>query len=203
MELDDLKSIWKQDKPGFQPKQEEEIASMIKGRSNSIISKLKRSVWFELIFTIVCGVVLGVYALSLESGALMWTIVSLIVLFVSYLFYYVKKIILLNKFDSSSENLKNSLQHLFDRLAAYLNFYKKSYAILYPVYFCLGLLFGALESGIDDFFHRLSQPKIILYLVGLAGIFFFCTIWLTNWYLKKLYGNHLYKLKELLNELKG
>lgn len=203
MELDDLKSIWKQDKPGFEPKKEEEIASMIKGRSNSIISKLKRSVWFELIFTIICGVGLGICALLLERGALMWTIISLIVLFVSYLFYYVKKIILLNQFDSSSENLKNSLQHLFDRLTTYLNFYKRSYAILYPVYFCLGLLFGAMERGLDDFLHHISQPKTILYLAVLAGLFFACTIWITNWYLKKLYGNHLVKLKELLNELQS
>jgi hypothetical protein len=203
MELDDLKSIWKQDKSGFEPKKEEEIASMLKGRSKSIISKLKRSVWFELIFTIICGVGLGICALMLESGALMWTIISLIVLFVSYLFYYVKKIILLNQFDSSSENLKNSLQHLFDRLTTYLNFYKRSYAILYPVYFCLGILFGAIERGLGDFLHHISQPKTILYLVVLAGVFFVCTIWITNWYLKKLYGNHLDKLQELLNELQG
>jgi len=203
MELDDLKSIWKQDKRGFEPVKEEEIASMIKGRSNSIISKLKRSVWFELIFTIVCGVGLAIVALMLESGALMWTIISLLVLFVSYLFYYVKKIILLNQFDSSKENLRNSLQHLLDRLTTYLNFYKKSYAILYPVYFCLGLLFGALERGIDDFLNRLSQPKTIIYLILLSGIFFVCTVIITNWYLKKLYGNHLDKLKELLKELKS
>ena len=203
MELDDLKSIWKQDKPGFEPKKEEEIASMIKGRSNSIISKLKRSVWFELIFTIVCGVALGICALMLESGALMWTIISLIILFVSYLFYYVKKIMLLNRFDSSKENLKNSLQHLLDRLTTYLTFYKRSYAILYPVYFCLGLLFGALEKGLDDFLNRISQPKTIIYLILLSGVFFICTVLITNWYLKKLYGNHMDKLKELLNELKG
>jgi uncharacterized membrane protein len=203
MELDDLKSIWKKDKSGFEPKHEAEIASMIEGRSNSIISKLKRSVWFELIFTIVCGVALGICALFLDRGALMWTIISLIVLFVSYLFYYVKKIILLNRFDSSQENLKNSLQHLLDRLTTYLTFYKRSYAILYPVYFCLGLLFGALEKGLDDFLLRLSQPKTILYLVLLAALFFLMTIWITNWYLKKLYGNHLEKLKELLKELQG
>jgi Ca2+/Na+ antiporter len=203
MELDDLKSIWKQDKPGFEPKREAEIASMIKGRSNSIISKLKRSVWFELIFTILCSVVLGIYALTLKNGALMWTIISLLVLFVSYLFYYVKKIILLNQFNPSTENLKSGLQNLLDRLITYLNFYKRSYAILYPVYFCLGLLYGAMEQGLDEFLQRLSQPKVIIYLVVLAAIFFFFTIWITNWYLRKLYGNHLEKLKELLNELQG
>lgn len=203
MELEDLKSIWKQQKPGLESKQEEEIASMLKGRSNSIIGKLKRSVWFELIFTIVCGIGLGIYALTLEGGALMWTIISLILLFTSYLFYYVKKIILLNQFDPSSENLKSNVQNLLERLTVYLNFYKKSYAVLYPVYFCLGLLFGALERGMDDFLYHISQPKTILILIVLAGLFFLCTIWITNWYLKKLYGNHLDKLKELLRELQG
>lgn len=202
MELDDLKSIWKTNQ-GFEPKHDEEIASMLRGRSNSIISKLKRSVWFELVFTIVCGIALGIYALTLESGALMWTIVSLLVLFVSYLFYYVKKIILLNQFDSSAENLKENLQHLLERLTIYLNFYKRSYAVLYPVYFILGLLFGALERGMDDFLHHISQPKTILYLTAIGAVFFFCTFWVTNWYLKKLYGNHIDKLKELLHELQG
>lgn len=201
MELDDLKSIWKQDKPPYEPKREEEIAAMIKGQSSSIIHKLKRSVWFELIFTIICGIALGIYALTLEPGALMWTLVSLIVLFISYLFYYVKKIILLNQFNSSTENLKDNLTHLLERLTTYLNFYKKSYAILYPVYFCLGLLFGAMERGMDNFILHVSQPKTILTLVALAVIFFLSTIWVTNWYLKKLYGNHLDKLKSLLNDL--
>lgn len=202
-ELDDLKLLWQQAKPGFEPKKEEEIALMIKGRSNSIISKLKRSVWFELIFTILCGVALGMYATTIQHGALMWTIVSLIVLFISYLFYYVKKIILLNQFDSSTENLKTSLEHLLKRLTTYLKFYKRSYAILYPVYFFLGLLFGALERGFDDFLKHVSQPKTIAYLIVLAGVFFVLTMIMTNWYLKKLYGNHLDKLKDLLQELQG
>jgi hypothetical protein len=133
----------------------------------------------------------------------MWTIISLILLFTSYLFYYVKKIILLNQFNPSTENLKNSLEHLLKRLRTYLTFYKRSYAILYPVYFCLGLMFGALDSGLDNFLQRLSQPKTIIFLVALSAIFFVCTIWVTNWYLRKLYGNHLDKLKELLEELKS
>jgi len=204
MELDDLKSIWKQNKAGFAPKKEEEIASMIKGRSNSIISKLKRSVWFELIFTIVCGVGLGIYALTLESGALMWTTISLLILFVSYLFYYVKKLILLNQFDPATENLKNGLHHLLERLTTYLKFYKRSFAILYPVYFCLGMLFGALEHGeMDIFLQKISQTKTLFYVILFAVLFFFCSVWLTNWYLKKLYGNHLNKLNELLKELEG
>jgi hypothetical protein len=130
-------------------------------------------------------------------------IISLIILFISYLFYYVKKIILLNQFDPSTETLKNNLQNLLDKLTTYLNFYKRSYAILYPVYFCLGLLFGLMERCHEDFMYQIRQPKTIYTLLALAAVFFLCTVWITNWYLKKLYGNHMDKLKKLLDDFEG
>jgi uncharacterized membrane protein len=201
MELEDLKSIWKK-QPPVESKQDEEIALMLQGKSKSIISKLKRSVWFELIFTIVCGIALGIYGLTIESGALMWTIVSLLVLLISYLFYYVKKLMLLNRFDPAG-NLKENLTQILDRLTTYLTFYKRSYAILYPVYFLLGLLFGAIERGLDDFIDHVTQPRTLLIVVGLGVTFFILSFWITNWYLKKLYGNNIEKLKSLLNDLEA
>jgi hypothetical protein len=201
MELEDLKSIWKK-QPLVESKQDEEIILMLQGQSKSIISKLKRSVWFELIFTIVCGIALGIYGLTIESGALMWTIVSLLVLLISYLFYYVKKLMLLNRFDPAG-NLKENLTQILDRLTTYLTFYKRSYAILYPVYFLLGLLFGAIERGVDDFINHVSEPRTMLILIGLGVTFFILSFWITNWYLKKLYGNNIEKLKSLLNDLEA
>ncbi len=203
MELEDLKQIWKSQEQGYEPKKESEIAFMLKGKSNSIIGQLKRNVWFELIFTIACSIALSVYTFTLESGAIMWTIISLLVLFAGYLFYYVKKLMLLGRFDASDENMKSSLQSLYEKLRVYISFYKKSYAILYPVYFCLGILFGALDTGMDGFLNRMKDPKTVLLLTVLTGCFFIFTFIATNFYLRKLYGNHLNKLKELLEELKG
>lgn len=202
-ELDNLKQIWKNHEPGYEPKKESEIAVMLQGKSNSIISKLKRNVWFELIFTIACSIVLAVYTLTLEAGALMWIIISLLVLFVAYLFYYVKKLMLLGRFDASDGNMKNNLEDLYKKLSAYISFYRKSYAILYPVYFFLGIFFGALDTGLDGFLARMQNPKTVVWLVVLTGVFFVFTFIVTNFYLKKLYGNHLAKLKELLNDLQG
>src|SRR5688572_19822912 len=129
MELEDLKSIWKNGEP-FRQKDEAEIASMLRGNSQSIVSKLKKSVWFELFITMAAGIALLVYALTLPSGALKWTSTSILVLLVAYSFYYVKKIMLLNRFDSSNENLHSSIKNLYDNLSGYLKFYKRSYAIL-------------------------------------------------------------------------
>lgn len=202
-ELEDLKQIWKSHKQGYEPKQESEIAIMLQGKSNSIIGKLKRNVWIELIFTIACSIGLGIYAVTLEAGAVMWTIISLLVLFVAYLIYYVKKLMLLGKFDSSDSNMRINLENLHEKLSVYVNFYRKSYSVLYPVYFFLGIFFGALDTGMDAFLIRMKEPKTIAFLAMMAGVFFVATFLATNFYLKKLYGNHLAKLKELLNELQA
>lgn len=201
MELDELKDIWKQGDIGFRPHNEEEIASMLKGNSKLIIDKLKRSVWFELIFTLVAGVALLIYALTLPAGSLKWTSVSILILFLVYSFYYIKKLTLLRKFNPAQDNVKAGLEKLVRNLSSYLQFYRRSYTILYPVYFFLALVFGAIERGIDQFLITLSQPKTIIYLVLTAGLFYFCSTWLINWLLKRLYGNHLEKLKALLREL--
>jgi hypothetical protein len=201
MELNELKDIWKKTDASFQPKAEAELASMLKGNSKSIIAKLKRSVWFELIFTLISGIILLIYALTLPIGALKWISVSILAVFVAYTFYYIKKLMLLNQFGGGDDNLKASLERLIENLANYLRFYKRSYTLLYPVYFLLALLFVGIERGIDEFVSILTKPKTIASLFVVAGIFFVCSTWLVSWYLKKLYGRHLEKLQGLLNDL--
>lgn len=199
-ELDDLKSIWKQ-QPTFVAKNETEIAQMLKGRSNTLIHKLKRNVWLELVFTVLCMLVLFVYSFYLKDGALKWTILSLLILLVSYTIYYVKKIILLKQYDPSSENLKDNLKQLIQRLDLFMKFYKTSYAILFPVFFALGLLFGAIETGFDIFIHKFESPLYAFSFFILSIIFMVGVYTITNWYLKKLYGDHIEKLKSLLKEI--
>ena len=201
MELEELKNIWKNNGPEFQPKDEEEIALMLKGRSMSIIDKLKRNVWLELIFTVALSIVLLIYATTLETGSLKWTSISLLLLFIAYAFYYIKKLMLLNRFSGVNENIRDNIAMLVENLTDYVKFYKRSYAILYPIYFCLGILFGALERGTGKYIEYLSRPSNLIYLLAMALLFFFISTWFASWYLKKLYGNHLDKLKELLNEL--
>lgn len=201
MEIEDLKGIWIKQSQTFTPKDEVELATMLKGNSTSIVARLRRSVWFELIVTFVAGMGLLIYALTLPGGWLKWTSGSMVVLFCLYSFYYYKKLNLLNRFDAN-ENLRANLTHLIESLNGYLKFYKRSYAILYPLYFFLALLFTAIEYGADGFLHRVSKPDVIASLVLFAAIFFACSTWLTKWYLTKLYGNHLKKLEAVLRELR-
>jgi len=202
MELEELKSIWKNSEPVFQPKDEKEIATMLKGKSISIVDKLKRNVWFELVITIVAAVALLVYALSLPTGSFKWISISLILMCLAFTFVYVKKIILLNRFNPANETIRENLVSLIDSLTSYVKFYKRSYTILYPVYFCVGLLFAGIERGAEAFFQNMMGPRSIL-LTALSVLVYFSCTKVADWYLKKLYGNHLDKLKNLLSDIHG
>ncbi len=201
MELDELKDLWKKSDAAFRPRNEDEIASMLRGSSRSIVAKLKKTVWFELVLTLVAGVILLGFAMALPSGALKWITTAILVMFVAYCVYYVKKLRVLAKFNPGDDNLRANLQHLVDSLTTYLRFYKRSYTVLFPVYFALGLLFGGIERGLEEFLVHLAQPKTIVFLLLLTGVFYICSVWVVNWMMKKLYGNRLEKLRGLLREL--
>jgi hypothetical protein len=201
MELEDLKNIWKKQNSNFTLRNEAEISAMLKGTSQSIISKLKRSVWFELSATIVAGVGMLVYALTLPNGALKWTSIAIPLVFVMYGVYYIKKLILLNNFNPAGDNVRENIEKLVDNLTTYLRFYKRSYTILFPVYFALGIIFRLLEVGTSRMVELLSQTKTILLLIGTAALFYAASTFVVDWLLKKLYGNHLEKLRTLLKDL--
>jgi len=203
MELEELKSIWKSSIPSFQPKDEEEIARMLTRNSVSIIDKLKRSVWFELIFTLIVGIAFLIYALTLPTGALKWTCVSILAIYFVYSFFYIQKIMFLNRFNTNAENIRGNLTALINTLSGYLTFYKRSYTVLYPVFFCLSLLFISIERGTEQFLDHLLKPLTLFYLLCMAIVYYLLSTRFATWYLNKLYGNHLEKLKALLNDVHG
>lgn len=203
MELDELKSIWRSGDTEFQPKDEREIALMLKRRSVSIIDKLERNVWFELILTLVIGIALLVYALTLPSGAIKWVSISLLTVYCVTTFTYVKKIRLLRSFNPVEKNLRASLTALIETLSGYITFYQRSYTILYPLFFCLMLLFIGIERGAASFFDNLVKPVTLFSLLCVAGVYYLTSAWFAKWYLKKLYGDHVEKLKSLLNDIQG
>ncbi len=198
-DLDKLKSIW-QSASGYTGKDKEEIARMLQGESASIVSRLKRNVWFELLFTLITGVALIYIGLTSDNNRLSLMIALLMIIYLIYLLYYIRKLRLLNRFSITEGNIKNNLQHLTGALQGYLNFYKLSYIILYPLFFVTGLWIAARDVGVDEFLKRFSDAVYLLRFLLLTALLMGGVYALTNWYLKKLYGNHLKRLQRLLKE---
>jgi|DewCreStandDraft_4_1066084.scaffolds.fasta_scaffold24239_1 hypothetical protein len=198
-ELDKLKAIW-QNATGYTGKEKEEIARMLQGESASIVSRLKRNVWFELLFTILTGLALIYIGITSNNNRLSLMIAMLMVVYLIYLLYYIRKLRLLNRFSMTEGNIKSNLQHLTGALRGYLNFYKLSYIILYPLFFVAGLWIAARDVGVDEFLKRFSDTAYLLRFLLLTALLMSGVYTFTNWYLKKLYGNHLKRLQGILKE---
>lgn len=203
MELEELKSIWNSSAPSFQPKDAGEIASMLSRKSVSIVDRLKRNVWVDLIITTVTSLGLLSYAISLRPGALKWASISILSTLLLYVFYYVKKIIVLNRFNPVTSNVRANLEVLISTLSGYLQFYQRSYTVLYPIFFCLVLVFVGIELGTQRLLENLQQPSTIAMLVGLLAVYYFLGTRAVRWFLNRLYGRHLEKLKSLLTDVNG
>jgi hypothetical protein len=200
MELDDLKSIWK-DSRFVGEVRDKNIGGMLHGTSRSIISKLKRNLWMELSLTFVVGLIVVYFLLTLEDGALKWSFLSLLVLSVAYVAFFAKKIIQLNNFDPTRGNIRENLENLIIALETYVRYYRISYAILYPFYFILILFFLALDLGYSNFIERFSRPQVTFKIVGLAVMLIGLFLFISKWFLGKMYGTHINKLKILLKDL--
>ena len=203
MELEELKSIWNSSAPSFQPKDAGEIASMLSRKSVSIVDKLKRNVWVDLIVTTLTSLGLLSYAVTLRPGALKWASISILSTLLLYVFYYVKKILVLNRFNPVTNNVRANLEALIDTLSGYLLFYQRSYTVLYPIFFCVVLMFVGIELGTQRFLENLQKPSTIALLLAFAGFYYFLSTRVVKWFLNKLYGRHLEKLKSLLTDIHG
>lgn len=203
MEFEELKSIWKKGDSGYKTLEESDILAMMKGQSQSLVSRLKRSVWFELIFTSIVGIGLFLYALTLPEGALKWISVCILLLFLIFIGYYLKKLVLLRKFDNLNTDLKTAIGNLIDNFEGYLRFYRRSYMVLYPVYMILGMVFGAIEQGVDRYLEHLMQPVTLISIIALVVVFYVISVKGVNWMLQKLYGTHLDKMRELVRDLEN
>lgn len=201
MELDDLKHIWNYELMEFKLKNPQEIAQMLRGNSKHVVSQLKKSVWFELTFTVIGSVALIIYSFSLETVSIRSITIFVLVIFLAYSLYYLKKISLLNQYNPGEGNLRQSLDTLINGLRTYLKFYRRSYTVLYPVYFLLGVLIGGIERGVDQFLPHLLKPGTLPLLIVVGTAFYIINNLIVKWYLNKLYGKHLEKLESIREDL--
>ncbi|HEX7015916.1 MAG TPA: hypothetical protein VF191_10420, partial [Cyclobacteriaceae bacterium] len=195
-----LKNIW-QKSDLYKPRREEEITDMLNGRSKSIIARLRRNVWFELVFTIIGGMLLLYYVFSIPSPSFRTAFVLVLLSFLLYIIYYLKKIKLLNRFEGSPGNVRANLERLVHDLDAFLRFYYRSYTLLYPGYLLLIVILAIADLGLDQFLESLREWRTVAYLLFLVLLSVALSFWISKWYLGKLYGTHLQKLRGLLREL--
>ena len=202
MELDNLKDLWRDlGEKDLHQTNDAQIVQMLQKRSQSPIAKMKRNLHIELIAVVILYSLAIWYFLATSSGRYAEIALLLLLVGVIFIFYYYRKNRLLGEMQCVTCEVRSNLQKQLNTLEKYVQFYFVSGIILTPVaYFASGLIVlfkSPLQNGAAGF--RESNQYIVFIVVGLLitlGSYF-----LNKWYIKKLYGQHIKMLKELLLQM--
>lgn len=209
MELDELKNL-------LNKKLEQPAASLdqwgiqrsINGKTKSILSKIKRSIWFEIICAAIITL-LFVYITLFSSWQAFriyfGTFSLLLFLFIPVLLMLLKKV---NALLYKNVSVKPNLESLVKILKEYIKRYYQLSMALIPVCVIYSFLLGYNEGkntshpAVDKVLVNLKNaghlsPTLIIiisliYMIILAVVMhFFC-----KWYLNKIYGKYLTELEK-------
>ncbi|AXY76799.1 hypothetical protein D3H65_23620 [Paraflavitalea soli] len=219
MDLDNLKEIWKDlDEKDFHPAKregivpavtshEEEIAAILRKRSQNPIAKIKRNLATETIVIVVLYSITMWYYITAWKGQYWEIAVLLGIIGASFVVYYFRKNKLLKEMQRVDYEVKANLEQRLHTLEKYVRFYFVSGTVLTPAaYFVAGVIVlfktppRSTEKIPPMFTHITGHDYFVLFTVsGVAlaiGSYF-----LNVWYSNKLYGRHINKLKNLLNQM--
>jgi hypothetical protein len=201
MELDNLKSIWKEVSQPISSLDKAELRSLLKGKTQDALSKINRSIWLEvgacLLATL--GFAVGMF---FQNRTEQWVLsILILILCIGSVAYYYYKYRQINQISLNTENLRTSLGQLINSLEYFIRFYFQAVIFLAPVCFITGFLYGmASQTDIEKYSHRgywliFTSGAILTILLSL-------TMYpLMRWYLKTLYGYYINDLKTCLSEL--
>jgi hypothetical protein len=202
MELDQLKEMWGDVATVKKVSSDEEIQAMLRKKSKSPIAKMKRNLFVEmLVVVILYSVTITDYFLTLK-GMMLGLAWLMLASFLLYMLYYVRKRKLLNDMECVSCEVKSNLQRQLRTLEKYI----RLYLYLGTMFFPLIMIF----TGVILFLYapelKNQEPAVPLwaFVTALSIMAFVLTIpmyFLNKWYMRKLYGQHVDKLKAIVNEM--
>lgn len=206
MELDLLKSVWKEVGDSNQAStSQHELEQLLSKKSKTPIARLKRNLFWELIAVLVLYSITVVYYFLTYKGGILSFAWMLIVLGALYVWYYVRKRNLLNSMECVTCEVKSNLSVQLGTLEKYIKLYLWAGTLLFPVVLMFTFIVGYLYAPetqklpgkeIPNFFLIYTISCLVFSVVLTVPIYF-----LNKWYVHKLYGQHVKKLRQIVNEM--
>lgn len=217
MELDSLKDIWKNlDEQDLRPGGDVPIMSMLQKRSRSPLAKMKRNLYWEMAALVVFYSLAIWYYITAWQGRY-WEVALLLFLVGLFaLFYYLRKNRLLKEMQCVSCEVKSNLQRQLVTLEKYVNFYFVCTILLTPIaYFVAGLIVFFktpadptafdFRKGLPDAFGQVDDVipdhRFFITFVAIGVILTIAVYFVSRWAINRLYGQHIKKLKELVQQM--
>ncbi|AWM34935.1 hypothetical protein [Hymenobacter nivis] len=206
MELDDLRASWKQPVPVEESATLNEAALMrlLARGSGSPVAKMRRNAWLEIGFVLVClAVCLGV-AISTQDSYYLTSAAWLgLICLLSGLYYRRKLAVLRSLGEVAGRAVREHIGQQLQSLRSLVELYYRATIWSVPASLTVSLLFVG-----GRMVQRFAEPRLAtgLGLLGMAygvmGVLLYVLMRrATNWYLHRLYGQHLDRLEANLREL--
>lgn len=202
MELEQWKDIWKKQEDSPTPS----LREMLGKPSNSPIAKMKRNLILELIAVLIGFGAVVLYYMNAFKGKFQevaWLYLAMMIMFIVY---FVFKLRLLNKMECMACEVKSNLVKQVHTLEKYVKFYLIAGTALIPTVIIFFYFFTRIHfpqsmrmfpspSDTASLFKSLGMLTIVC-LTSTIGMFY-----INKWYIRKLYGNQIERLKKMLEQL--
>jgi hypothetical protein len=214
MELESLKYIWHTlEAPPDIKLDRQAVLAMIERKSQAPVARMRRNLIGEGILLLI-GYTPGIFIFLLgfngRLAAISWLFIFLLVLFFSY---YFRKYQLLWAMQCPTCQLRSNLARQVDTLRRYTRFYLLAGTGMIPLMYVLSYMIirwklpaapSSLPIATSTLYQRLHPAPwwgspffwLILLVPMTIGIYY-----LNAWYIHRLYGRHIKKLQDLLQEL--
>lgn len=208
MELDELKYQLNQRlATDHASRSNADISALLKKKTHSVISKIKRSLIIEMVLCILffAAMLYVCFITDYWSIRVYFGVFTVLTVLMTLVLYYLYR--RTDTLSDSDRPIKTNLQTLVGLLEEFVKRYFQFTMALLPVCFMFSMILSYADPveipEIEKFsvkvFTARWQVMVFLgvYMIALAiSVYYF-----TKWYLKKLYGNYLKELKQYIAEL--
>lgn len=201
MELDELKSILNE--VGSPQKDAADLEKHLQAQSTSILASFQMNLRIELLFAaafIVFGIIILFIFTQDYTRLFGLLLMGICAWFGVYVVWLSRKI---DQYEKSALPLQQSLQEIILIIERFIKLYFQVTMLMIPGSFALAVMVAYFKAKrIYDPGPFFTQERIFYYaafIVGFSLIMYF----FTKWYLKRLYGNHLEKLRNQLKDLQN
>src|ERR1700761_408077 len=199
MDLDNLKTIWKEQEPltGQQP----DWSELLQKQSRGPIARMRRNLRIEGWLMILTYIPTIIAYFSMFNGQLSLISITLTCIFLFYWVYYYRKNQILKNMQCVTCEVRSNLQGQLKLLGKYIRFYQWSGTIITVLAILMAYMtmrYSLLGHGVPLATGWWRQPAWnLFYLIPFAVILHH----FNKGYVNKLYGRHLRKLQDLVREM--
>ncbi|MFD1872237.1 hypothetical protein [Hymenobacter bucti] len=202
MELNDLRRHWQQPELGATALSAAQLHEMLARQRGGLIEKMRRNARWEMALAALIG---GLMLLGLtkthKAVFLLYEVFSLLLMLV-LLYYYYRLLAVLRQMTEPGSSVRSHLAKLCVGLRQMLRFnYKLTlWTLPYMLLLVYGFFTGQMLAGKATYsWQTLALAGGIVLVLG-AGLQV-GVVYVTRWYMQRLYGQHLDRLEGQLQEL--